>query len=67
MKKNIHQLAKRKIFVRLAFNNNKEAAWQLRSLALGLENCRNTKDIAYALSEILYLSEATLFNDYSKD
>jgi hypothetical protein len=44
-------------------NDKKKAADQLRSMATGLENCRNTSDVIRALCEIFAVSERTVFND----
>ena len=66
MKKNSKQLEARKKFVNTAIIDNKRAAEILRSFALGLENCRTTQDIVYALHDILFLSERTIYNDFSK-
>lgn len=64
MKKNGIELYKRKEFVNKAINNPKEAAKILLRKAKGLENCRNTSDSIYALQDILFLSERTIWNDY---
>lgn len=53
-------------FCKLAVQNNKVAASQLRDLATGLENCRNTSDIINALCQIFAVSERTIFNDLVK-
>lgn len=53
----------REKLVQLAFKDNKEAADQIRCLADGLENCKNTSDIIFALTEIFCVSEATVFRD----
>lgn len=62
-KKNAEQKNSRKQFVSLAINSPKEAAKVLRQKAKGLENCRTTTDSVYALQDILYVSEATIFRD----
>jgi len=64
MRKNEKQLKARKDFVSTAFMNKKEAAEKLRLAALGIENCRTTQDIVFALEEILFLSERTIYNDF---
>lgn len=56
-------IKERSDFCKLAFNNPKEAATKLRSMATGLENCRNTSDTIYALMSIFAVSERTIFND----
>jgi len=53
-------------FCQLALKNNKLAAKQLRFLANGLENCRNTSDVINALQTIFCVSERTIFNDLKK-
>jgi hypothetical protein len=53
-------------FCKLAFTNQKAAAIQLRDLATGLENCRNTSDTINALCQIFAVSERTIFNDLVK-
>lgn len=64
-KKNAEQKTGRKQFVSLAINSPKEAAKVLCQKAKGLENCRTTMDSVYALQDILYLSEVTIFRDLS--
>lgn len=53
-------------FCKLAMTNQKEAANQLRNIATGLENCRNTSDTINALCQIFAVSERTIFNDLIK-
>lgn len=53
-------------FCKLAISKQKEAANQLRDMATGLENCRNTSDVIKALTEIFAVSERTVFNDLVK-
>lgn len=50
-------------FCKLALNDQKRAARELRELAIGLENCRNTTDVITALQTIFCVSERTVFND----
>lgn len=59
-------LIKRSDFIKLAVSKPAIAAKQLKSLAVGLENCRNISDSVKALQEILYISERTVFNDLIK-
>jgi len=66
MAKREKQIIKRSKFCKLALNDKKQAARQLRTLATGLENCRNTTDIINALCEIFAVSERTIFNDLIK-
>jgi len=54
---------KRTRLCQLALKDNKAAARELKDLATGLENCRNTSDIVRALCEIFAVSERTIFND----
>ena len=56
---------KRKKFVQKAFNDPKLAADELRSMADGLEECKNTSDLIFALTEILFVSDSTIFRDIS--
>lgn len=56
-------LKQREKFCKLAMSDTKKAADQLRDMALGLENCRNTSDTIKALTEIFAVSERTVFND----
>lgn len=53
-------------FCQLAFKNQKKAADELRQLATGLENCRNTADVVNALCTIFNVSERTVFRDIVK-
>jgi len=57
---------KRSNFCQLAMQDQKKAANELRSLATGLENCRNTSDVINALCEIFQVSERTIFRDLLK-
>lgn len=63
MKRSKNKLEARKKFFKIANENPKAAAELLRSKAKGLENCKYSYDIVYALSEIFYLSEQTIEND----
>ena len=53
-------------FCKLAMTDKRKAANQLRDMATGLENCRNTSDVIKALCEIFAVSERTVFNDLVK-
>lgn len=53
-------------FCKTAIANPKKAADDLRQLATGLENCRNTSDVINALTQIFAVSERTVFNDLVK-
>jgi hypothetical protein len=53
-------------FCKLALTKPKAAASELRDLATGLENCKNTSDIVQALKTIFAVSERTIFNDFIK-
>jgi len=55
----------RKELVEIALKSPKVAADQLRAMADGLEQCKNTSDIVFALSEIYGVSERTIFRDLS--
>lgn len=63
MAKRDKYIEQRQKFAKLALNDNKKAAEQLRGMAKGLENCRNTSDVIYALMNIFCISERTVFND----
>ncbi|KKU30860.1 MAG: hypothetical protein UX45_C0033G0009 [Candidatus Uhrbacteria bacterium GW2011_GWF2_46_218] len=54
----------RQKFCKLALMDQKKAACELRDLALGLENCKNTQDVVEALKNIFAVSERTIFNDF---
>ena len=66
MAKREKQIDKRSKFCQLAMTDQKEAARQLKDLAIGLENCRNTQDTVNALCEIFAVSERTIFNDLAR-
>lgn len=65
MQKSFDKYLRRMNFARLAVNNPKKAANLLRSWARGLENCKNTADVIYALAQILFLSTRTIERDIS--
>ena len=54
---------RRKEFVKRIIDNPEKGANELRQLAIGLENCKDTYDVIFALSEMLYLSERTIKRD----
>ena len=56
-------IEQRSKFCKLALTDKKKAADQLRDLASGLENCRNTSDTIYALCNIFAVSEDTISRD----
>jgi hypothetical protein len=66
MAKRDNNIAIRSKFCKIAISNPKIAANQLRDLATGLENCRNTSDTINALCQIFAVSERTIFNDLIK-
>lgn len=66
MAKRDSQIKKRSAFCQLALKDQGKAAKELRDLATGLENCRNTSDVINALSSILHVSERTIFRDLLK-
>lgn len=57
-------ITERAKFCKLALIKPSEAANQLRDLATGLENCKNTADIVQALKTLFAVSERTIFNDF---
>lgn len=59
-------LERREKFCKLALCEPKKAAAQLKDLATGLENCRNTADTIRALQEICFVGERTLWNDLKR-
>jgi hypothetical protein len=56
-------IKQRERLCKIAMQNPKKAAEELRLLAVGLENCRNTSDTINALCQIFAVSERTIFND----
>lgn len=63
MKRN-KKLQKNRInFVKLAINDKKKAAKELKELAKGLENTKNVSDTIYALTQIFGVSERTILRD----
>jgi hypothetical protein len=56
----IEQRAK---FCKKAMNSPKLAADELRIMAEGLENCRNSTDVVAALCEIFKVSDRTILYD----
>lgn len=63
MAKREKYIEQRQRFAKLALTDSKKAADELRGMAKGLENCRNTSDVVYALMNIFCISERTVFND----
>lgn len=63
MAKREKQITQRTNFCKLALRDQKKAANQLRDMATGLENCRNTSDVINALCQIFAVSERTVFRD----
>ena len=57
----------REKFVKKAVENPKEAAADLRKMASSLESSNNTTEVVENLSNILHLSERTIYYDYCKD
>lgn len=57
-------LKARQRFCKLALSDQRLAAVELRDLALGLENCKNTQDVVEALKNIFAISERTIFRDF---
>jgi hypothetical protein len=57
-------LKQRQRFCKLALMKPDQAAVELRDLATGLENCKNTQDVVEALKNIFAVSERTIFNDF---
>jgi len=51
-------------FCKTALLSPKKAAEELRDMATGLENCKQTADIVEALKNIFAVSERTIFNDF---
>jgi len=54
---------KRQEFVKRTIDNPDKAAKELEEIAIGLRNCKDTYDVIFALSEMLYLSERTIKRD----
>ena len=66
MAKRDKYIDKRAKFCQLALQNPKQAASELKDLATGLENCRNTSDVINALSSIFHVSDRTITRDLLK-
>jgi hypothetical protein len=64
--KRVKAIETRSKFCKLAITDKKKAANELRVMATGLENCRNTSDVINALTNIFAVSERTVFNDLVK-
>jgi len=54
-------------FCQKAIKNPQNAASDLRDLATGLENCRNSSEIIFALSEIFRVHEITIERDLTRE
>lgn len=57
---------KRAEFVKISINDPKKGAKILRAKARVLESCRNVTTTAKALSETLFITDRTIFNDCKK-
>lgn len=64
MKKNYIDKVNRKAFIQLAIDNPVEAADILRKRANELSKCKNTTQSICKISECLFLSDRTIYNDY---
>ena len=63
-----NKLRKNRIdFVKLSINDPKKGEKKLKELAEGLGNCKTTKDIFIALTQILGVSEKTIMRDFLND
>lgn len=60
------KLKKRSDFIKLANENPKKASEILKFQAMALESCKVTNDIVFALSEIFFLHESTVYRDLHK-
>ena len=61
--KRVAAIKSRARFCQLAMTDKTKAADELRMMATGLENCRNTSDVVNALCQIFAIGERTVFND----
>lgn len=66
MKKNARQQEDRAEFIRQAFNDSQAAAASAARMARKLRRAKNTTQVVQALSEMLYISEATIFREIKK-
>lgn len=57
---------KRSEFVKLAINDPKAAAAILKAQAKKLEKCRKVTETAKSISNILFITDRTVFNDCKK-
>ena len=63
MKKNQYQLKRRKAFVNMAITKPKEFSKYLYSIANTFENISNTDMAVQYLKDLLFMSEASIYND----
>ena len=64
MNKNKKQKEERKSFIYSVFEAPERASLQLRDVAKKLESSVTTSEKVKLLSDLLYLSEETIFKDY---
>lgn len=63
MRKNAVQAERRAEFIRLAINDNKAASAIVAKLSLRLKKAKTTTQTVAILTDLLYLSEVTIFRD----
>ena len=66
MNKDKNKLNKRAEFVYQTCKDPIATAKNFRSIANGIEYCKTPADVIFALSEILFLSENTIYKDLRK-
>lgn len=67
MSKDNTQANKRAAIIQLAYKDKEQAARYLEHLALQLRQCDTKKAVVYAMCDVLYLSDRTIYRDLSKE
>jgi len=63
MKKNYIDKVNRKAFIQLSIESPKEGAKHLEKLSKKMAKCNKTCDVIDCLKELLFISQATIYND----
>ncbi len=63
MRKNYTDKINRKAFIQLSIENPKEGAKHLNKISKKLSECNKTCDVIDCLKELLFISQATIYND----
>ena len=66
MKKNEKQKISRIAFTKMAIDNPENAVVFLETKIKKFKKCKGTVDTVKALSDLLFLSEQTIYKDYSR-